>query len=80
MTTGLCANVSDGGELIAFFDKIMAQTGRIDVLVNNAGITRWKALEEMEPDYWDAVLNTNLRSATSARKRRIRLSTTTSPL
>ncbi len=36
--------------------------GRIDILVNCAGITRDATLRKMEPDHWRAVLNTNLNS------------------
>ncbi len=36
--------------------------GRIDVLVNNAGISKWKSLYELEVEEWDSILNTNLRS------------------
>ncbi|MBA2409841.1 MAG: acetoacetyl-CoA reductase [Gammaproteobacteria bacterium] len=36
--------------------------GEIDILVNCAGITRDKTLRKMEPDYWNAVLTTNLDS------------------
>lgn len=36
--------------------------GRIDILVNCAGITRDKTLRKMDPDQWDAVLTTNLDS------------------
>ena len=34
----------------------------IDVLVNNAGITRDSAMHKMTPDYWNAVISTNLNS------------------
>ncbi len=37
--------------------------GRIDILVNNAGISVVKALHEHTPEEWDAVINTNLKSA-----------------
>lgn len=37
--------------------------GGVDILVNNAGITRTKPLEEMEEDFWDRVIDTNLKSA-----------------
>ena len=37
--------------------------GRIDVLVNNAGITRLSPLEEMDEAFWDMIMDTNLKSA-----------------
>src|ERR1041384_819978 len=49
--------VSDAGE------KIVAETGRVDVLVNNAGVTRDGLLMRMSDEDWDTVLNTNLKGA-----------------
>jgi NAD(P)-dependent dehydrogenase (short-subunit alcohol dehydrogenase family) len=37
----------------------LAQTGRIDVLVNNAGMLRFGSLEESDPAIWEAVLRVN---------------------
>ncbi len=48
-------------DVTAFIDKIMNDAGRIDVLVNNAGITRDTLLVRMKTADWDAVLNTNLK-------------------
>ena len=42
--------------------KVEAELGPIDVLVNNAGITRDKFFPKMEKGQWDAVINTNLNS------------------
>ena len=47
----------------AFFEKIMEEAGRIDVLVNNAGITRDGLLVRMKTADWDAVLDTNLKGS-----------------
>lgn len=44
-------------------EKIMAEFGRIDVLVNNAGITRNGLFIRMNPQAWEDVINTNLNSA-----------------
>jgi NAD(P)-dependent dehydrogenase (short-subunit alcohol dehydrogenase family) len=41
--------------------EIMKKFGRIDVLVNNAGISRHKPIEEMTMDLWDEVIDTNLK-------------------
>ncbi len=59
--TGLCANVAVAEEVNAFFDKVMAAAGRVDVLVNNAGITRDNLLVRMKEAEWDAVLAVNLK-------------------
>lgn len=58
---GLCANVAVQDEVAAFFSKVMEAAGRIDVLVNNAGITRDNLLVRMKEAEWDAVLSVNLK-------------------
>ena len=44
-------------------DKVMKQFGRIDIMVNKAGITRDKSFIEMTPDMWKDVLAVNLDGA-----------------
>lgn len=58
---GIWANVAVPAEVTAFFDQVMDAAGRIDVLVNNAGITRDALLARMKEADWDAVLNVNLK-------------------
>jgi 3-oxoacyl-[acyl-carrier protein] reductase len=58
---GICANVAVAREVHDFFDKVMEAAGHLDVLVNNAGITRDSLLVRMKEDQWDAVLNVNLK-------------------
>ena len=53
-------DVSHRPSVDAAFAKLMAAHGRIDGLVNNAGITRDNLLLRMKPEEWDAVLATNL--------------------
>ncbi|HVY16895.1 MAG TPA: acetoacetyl-CoA reductase [Rhodopila sp.] len=55
-------NVSNFEECEAAVAKITADYGPIEVLVNNAGITRDATLLRMRRDMWDAVLDTNLGS------------------
>src|SRR6188508_941374 len=42
--------------------KVEADIGPVEVLVNNAGITRDATLHRMKPEQWTAVINTNLNS------------------
>ena len=55
-------DVSNYESCAAMVAKIEADVGPIDVLVNNAGITRDKFFPKMEKGQWDAVINTNLNS------------------
>ena len=54
------ASFSSASEVIA---EVMKDFGRIDILVNNAGITKDGLLMRMTEEQWDAVINTNLKSA-----------------
>lgn len=56
------ADVSDFNSCGEMVKKIEAEIGPIDVLVNNAGITRDKPFHKMTYEDWDAVLKTNLYS------------------
>ena len=51
-------NVSDWDSTKAAFDKVKAEVGPIDVLVNNAGITKDGVFRKMSVDDWMAVINT----------------------
>lgn len=54
------ANITDEPSVQAAVAKTMEKFGRIDVLVNNAGISRHKTLEETTLEIWDAVIKVNL--------------------
>jgi 3-oxoacyl-[acyl-carrier protein] reductase len=56
-------DVADSNAVGPAAEKIVAECGRVDVLVNNAGITRDGLLMRMSEQDWDAVLDTNLKSA-----------------
>ncbi|MCH2242588.1 MAG: acetoacetyl-CoA reductase [Aquabacterium sp.] len=55
-------NVSDWESTKAAFAKVKAELGPVDVLVNNAGITRDGLFRKMSRDDWMAVIDTNLNS------------------
>ena len=53
-------DVGNFDAVAAAMAKIKADVGAVEVLVNNAGITRDVPLHKMSKDQWDAVINTNL--------------------
>ena len=55
-------NVADWDSTVAAFEKAKAEHGPIDVLVNNAGITKDRMFLKMTREDWDAVIDTNLNS------------------
>lgn len=54
-------NVTDAGAVEALVNGVLARYGKIDVLVNNAGITIDATLKKMEPEQFDAVIEVNLK-------------------
>ncbi|MBD2097830.1 3-oxoacyl-[acyl-carrier-protein] reductase [Trichocoleus sp. FACHB-591] len=56
----LQADVSKADQVDALFSAVMEKWGRIDVLVNNAGITRDTLLLRMKPEDWQSVIDLNL--------------------
>ncbi len=59
----LVSDVSDAGAVDKSLERILAEFGRIDVLVNNAGVTRDGLLVRMKEEDWDFVLRVNLKGA-----------------
>src|SRR5271170_3758785 len=55
-------DVSSFDACSAGIKQVVADLGPIEVLVNNAGITRDSQLHRMKPEQWTAVINTNLNS------------------
>ncbi len=60
---GYQSNAADFNAAQALADQVTADFGTIDVLINNAGITRDTLLMRMSEDQWDEVMDTNLKSA-----------------
>jgi len=56
-------NVTNATEVQALCDAVISRFGKIDILINNAGITRDTLLMRMKDEQWDAVLGTNLKGA-----------------
>ena len=65
MLEGAChwhaTDISDPAQVAALFEHAAAQLGRIDVLVNNAGVQLEKTLAETSDEDWDWVMGTNLK-------------------
>ncbi len=69
LSKGDIANADDAGALI---ETALSELGQLDVLVNNAGITRDTLMMRMSEDDWDAVIDTNLKGAFLTSKAAIR--------
>ena len=57
------ADVSDPEQVKEMVKRIEKEAGPVEVLVNNAGITRDNILARMKDEQWDEVINTNLKGA-----------------
>ena len=57
------SNAADFAQTHETVEQVLADFGHIDVLVNNAGITRDGLMLRMDEAQWDAVINVNLKSA-----------------
>jgi acetoacetyl-CoA reductase len=64
-------DVTDYGDCEWMVQKLLAEMGRLDVLVNNAGITRDRSLRKMNLDDWQAVLRADLDSVFNLSKQAI---------
>ena len=56
-------DVANEEQIKSVFKDALAQLGKIDILINNAGITKDTLIMRMKRADWDAVINTNLTSA-----------------
>ncbi len=59
---GYASDASDFNASQEFVDEVVKDFGRVDILINNAGITRDGLLMRMTEDQWDLVLKVNLKS------------------
>lgn len=59
---GMALNVNDGAQVELVLAEITRQFGAINILVNNAGITRDNLLARMSDEEWDDIISTNLKS------------------
>jgi len=66
-------DVSDAAQVDAMFKAIQEKFGRLDAVVNNAGITRDGLLMRMKEEDWDAVLDINLKSTFLVSKAALRM-------
>ncbi|MCE2902679.1 MAG: 3-oxoacyl-[acyl-carrier-protein] reductase [Gemmatimonas sp.] len=60
---GFAADVADVAQAAALVEEVERAFGQLDVLVNNAGLTRDNLLMRLKDDDWDAVIDANLRGA-----------------
>ena len=59
--TGVAVDVTSSAAVNAVVGRIKSESGSVDVLVNNAGITRDAMIHKMTDADWDAVINVNLK-------------------
>lgn len=60
-TLVVCANLASTGQIRRMFATARRKFPRLDVLINNAGLTGWSELFAMTEEKWDEVLDTNLK-------------------
>lgn len=69
---GFQSNAADFDSSQKLVDDVVAEFGRIDILINNAGITRDNLLMRMSEEQWDEVMNVNLKSVFNLTKASLR--------
>ena len=71
-TLGYKTNAADFAASEAFVNDVLKEFGKIDICVNNAGISKDNLLLRMTPEQWDDVINVNLKSVFNMTKQVIR--------
>ena len=66
--SAVSCDISDSNNVTELVKDIIEKHGRIDILINNAGITRDNLLMRMSEDDWNEVVNVNLKAAFTAIK------------
>jgi 3-oxoacyl-[acyl-carrier protein] reductase len=69
---GFQSNAADFESSQKFVEEVVSEFGRIDILINNAGITRDNLLMRMSEEQWDEVMNVNLKSVFNLTKASLR--------
>ena len=59
---GMKLNVTDNNQITDLIKTVSDEFGSVDILINNAGITRDNILVRMKAEEWDDIINTNLSS------------------
>ena len=59
---GMILNVTDNDQILDLLKDVTVEFGSVDILINNAGITRDNILIRMKEEEWDEIINTNLSS------------------
>ena len=65
-------DISDGEAFASLINDTVKEYGKLDILINNAGITKDALVMRMNEDQWDTVINTNLKGAFHGMKAAIR--------
>ena len=54
-------DVREPSDVHALVKAALDWTGQLDVFVNNAGISAWRPVEKVDEDFWDRVIDTNMK-------------------
>lgn len=69
----LKADVSNSSDVVSLFETAVKEFNKVEILVNNAGITKDSLLLRMKEEEWDAVLNINLKGTFLCSKEAVKI-------